>query len=144
MTPFGEAVRSLRAARGITLKKMAADLEISAAYLSALEHGRKGRPSRALVIQLCEYFGIIWDDAEALEQAARHSHPRIVVDTAGLGPRATELANRLARTIRRLPPAAIEGMHRLIDAAEQPAPTRRRARPPARKAQDRSRAGDRE
>ena len=135
MTPFGEAVRSLRAERKITLKAMAADLEISAAYLSALEHGRKGRPSRALLIQICEYFGIIWDDAEALERAARLSHPRVVVDTAGLGPRATELANRLARSMRHLSPATVEAMHRLLDAADRPrARGRRRAEavpPPA-------------
>ncbi|MGE0726368.1 MAG: helix-turn-helix transcriptional regulator [Alphaproteobacteria bacterium] len=131
MTPFGAAVRRLRAERGITLKRMAADLQISAAFLSALEHGRKGRPSRALVVQVCEYFGIIWDDAEAIERAARLSHPRIAVDTAGLSPRATELANRMARTIRDLPPATIEAMHRLIDAAERPIP-RRPPRPRAR------------
>ena len=122
MTPFGEAVRRLRAERGLTLKGMAADLEISAAYLSALEHGRKGRPSRALLIQICEYFGIIWDDAEALERAARLSHPRAVVDTSGLAPRATELANRLARTIRHLSPPTIEAMHRLLDDAEEARP----------------------
>ena len=139
MTPFGAAVRRLRAARGITLTRMAVDLQISAAYLSALEHGRKGRPSRALVVQVCEYFGIIWDDAEAIERAARLSHPRIAVDTAGLSPRATELANRLARTIRDLPAPTIEGMHRLIDAAERPTPRRpprsraRMAPPPPRR-----------
>ncbi|BBK34672.1 transcriptional regulator with XRE-family HTH domain [Stella humosa] len=127
MTPFGEAVRGLRAERGITLKAMACDLQISAAYLSALEHGRKGRPSRALLIQVCEYFGIIWDDAEALERAARLSHPRVVVDTSGLGPRATELANRMARSMRHLSPATVEAMHRLLDAAERPRPGRRRA-----------------
>ncbi|MGE0717061.1 MAG: helix-turn-helix transcriptional regulator [Alphaproteobacteria bacterium] len=128
MTPFGEAVRRLRAERAITLKRMAADLQISAAYLSALEHGRKGRPSRALVIQICEYFGIIWDDAEALERAARLSHPRVVVDTAGLTPRATELANRLARAIRLLDPATVEAIHRVVDAAEGMSPRRRGAR----------------
>ena len=128
MTPFGEAVRRLRAERAITLKAMAADLEISAAYLSALEHGRKGRPSRALLIQICEYFGIIWDDAEALERAARLSHPRVVVDTSGLGPRATELANRMARSMRHLSPATVEAMHRLLDSAEG-ARTRRQRRP---------------
>ncbi|WP_374440084.1 helix-turn-helix domain-containing protein [Stella sp.] len=132
MTPFGEAVRRLRAERGITLKAMAADLEISAAYLSALEHGRKGRPSRALLVQICEYFGIIWDDAEALERAARLSHPRVVVDTAGLAPRATELANRLARSMRHLSPATVEAMHRLLDSAEdaRPRPPRRRRSAP--------------
>lgn len=99
MTPFGEEVRRLRREHGITLKKMAADLQISEAYLSALEHGRRGRPTKVLVRQICGYFNIIWDDAEALERLAALSHPRVTVDTAGLSPKATELANKLAERI---------------------------------------------
>src|SRR5579871_3523848 len=41
MTPFGAKLRELRAARGILLRDMAAALEVSAPYLSALEHGRR-------------------------------------------------------------------------------------------------------
>ena len=44
MTPFGARVRELRAAKGIQLKDMAQDLQVSSAYLSALEHGKRGRP----------------------------------------------------------------------------------------------------
>lgn len=99
MTPFGAKLRELRKARGITLKEMAESLEISSAYLSALEHGKRGRPSPMLVRQICTFFTIIWDEAEELERLARVSHPRVAVDTAGLSPRATELANLLAERI---------------------------------------------
>jgi len=99
MTPFGAKLRELRKARGITLKEMAANLEISSAYLSALEHGKRGKPSPMLVRQICTFFTIIWDEAEELERLARISHPRVAVDTAGLSPRATELANLLAERI---------------------------------------------
>ncbi|HEV7369437.1 helix-turn-helix domain-containing protein [Arenibaculum sp.] len=108
MTPFGTRMRALRAERGVTLKQMAEGLNISSAYLSALEHGRRGQPSTQLVRQICAYFGLFWDDAEALERVAELSHPRIVVDTAGLSPGATELANQLAASIRRLDEATIE------------------------------------
>ncbi|HAC57678.1 MAG TPA: transcriptional regulator, partial [Rhodobiaceae bacterium] len=37
MTPFGRKVRELRAARGLTMKEMAAALRVTPAYLSALE-----------------------------------------------------------------------------------------------------------
>ena len=103
MTPFGERVRALRRERGLSLKRMAADLQISAAYLSALEHGHRSRPSFALVQQICAYFHIIWDEAEELQRLAELSHPRVVIDTAGLSAKATELANRLAETIAELP-----------------------------------------
>ncbi len=110
MTPFAEMVRAHRAGRGITLKRMAADLGLSAAYLSALEHGRRGPPPFGLVQRVCAYFNIIWDEAEALERRAALSHPRVVVDTAGLSPRATELANELAARIRELPDEVLEDL----------------------------------
>lgn len=103
MTPFGRRMRELRARRGITLQDMAAALDISPAYLSALEHGRRGRPSRTRVHQICQYFNIVWDEADELQRLARMSHPRITVDTSGLSPEATELANELAQRIRNLP-----------------------------------------
>jgi len=99
MTPFGAKVRDLRRDRGLSLKKMAADLSVSSAYLSALEHGNRGRPGPGMVMQICAYFDLIWDDAEELKTLAGMSHPRAVVDTAGLSPKATELANLLAERI---------------------------------------------
>jgi transcriptional regulator with XRE-family HTH domain len=114
MTPFGVRMRQLRAERGMALKDMAAALEISSAYLSALEHGKKGTPSPVLVRQICTLFDLIWDEADAIERLARLSDPRVVVDTAGLDPEATELANRLARRIRKLDGATIERLLALL------------------------------
>jgi len=115
VTPFGARLRELRAQRGVTLKDLAAALQVSAAYLSALEHGRRGRPSAGLVHQVNEYFGLIWDDAEDLARLARQSHPRVVLDTAGLAPEVTDLANRLAREIRHVTPAAAAQMAAVLD-----------------------------
>ena len=53
-------------------------------------------------MQICGYFNLIWDEAEDLERLAALSHPRVVLDTAGLSPKATELANLLAERIRDL------------------------------------------
>jgi transcriptional regulator with XRE-family HTH domain len=102
MTPFGEKLRNLRRERGVTLKDMAAALNVSSAYLSALEHGKRGRPSWHLLQSVLAYFNIIWDEAEELVKLARLSHPRITIDTQGLSPKATELANRLSKDIGRL------------------------------------------
>lgn len=110
MTPFGRRLRVLRAQRGQTLKAMAADLGVSPAYLSALEHGHRGRPNRRFVHRVCQSLNIIWDEAEELQRLADLSHPRTTVDTAGLSPEATELANRLAEQIHRLPQDVIERM----------------------------------
>lgn len=107
MTPFGLKLRELRRDHGVSLKAMAEALEVSSAYLSALEHGHRGRPSWWLVQRICGYFHIIWDDAEELQRLAQISHPRVAIDTAGLSPGATELANRLAQVIGKLDEAAI-------------------------------------
>ncbi|MFI5023285.1 MAG: helix-turn-helix domain-containing protein [Alphaproteobacteria bacterium] len=119
MTPFGERVRALRLERGVTLREMAASLQLSAAYLSALEHGRRGRPTDGLVHQVCDYFGLFWDDAEELRRLARLSHPRVTVDTAGLSPAKTELANLLAERIRTLPEPQVKEALRLLKPAER-------------------------
>ena len=114
MTPFGARVRELRQAKGVALKTMAADLHVSAAYLSALEHGHRGRPAPGLVMQIAGYFGLIWDEAEDLKHLADLSHPRVVIDTAGLSPERTELANRLAGGIKNLPDDTIAAVLALI------------------------------
>ena len=111
MTPFGRKIREMRREKGVTLTEMAEALEVSAAYLSALEHGKRGRPSLLLQHQICAYFNIIWDEAEALQRLARLSHPRATVDTAGLSPEATELANLLAERIREMPDDVIRGVY---------------------------------
>ena len=116
MTPFGAKLRELRAARGVTLKAMAEAIGVSAAYLSALEHGRRGAPTWYLVQRIITFFNVIWDEAEELERLAMDSDPRIVVDTAGLSPKATQLANRLARQIGALSEAEITTMLGLLDA----------------------------
>ena len=108
MTPFGERMRKLRVERGLTLKQMAEDIGVSSAYLSALEHGRRGRPGWHLVQRIISYFNIIWDEAEDVARLARISHPRVVLDTSGLDPRATEFANRLADEIARLDRKALD------------------------------------
>jgi transcriptional regulator with XRE-family HTH domain len=99
MTPFGEKLRDLRAERGISQKEMAKAIGVSAAYLSALEHGKRGQPTWDKLQRIIQYFNIIWDEAEELQRLAMISDPRITIDTAGLSPAATELANLLAARI---------------------------------------------
>ena len=117
MTPFGARLRTLRAERGVTLKEMAEALGVSASYLSALEHGRRGAPTWMMVQRIITFFNIIWDEAEDLQRLAALSHPRVVIDTAGLEPEATELANRLAADIRRLHPDDLRDIAARIEAA---------------------------
>lgn len=99
MTPFGERLRELRDQHGMNQKQLAAALHVSPAYLSALEHGRRSPPTFQFVQKVIGVFNIIWDEAEELQRLAALSNPRVTIDTSGLDPAATELANLLARRI---------------------------------------------
>jgi transcriptional regulator with XRE-family HTH domain len=117
MTPFGARVRELRAARAMTLSAMAQMLGVSPAYLSALEHGKRGRPPFALMQGIIHVLGVIWDEADELVRLADISHPRIVIDTSGLDPAATRLANRLASGIAELSPETLARLETVLDLA---------------------------
>lgn len=119
MTPFGEKMRKLRADRAITLKQMSSAIGVSSAYLSALEHGKRGRPGWHLIQRIIAYFNIIWDEAEEVTRLARISHPRITIDTSGLNPLATELANRLADDIGKLEPQTLNELLGVLQAKKQ-------------------------
>ncbi len=124
MTPFGKRLRELRAARGVTMKEMADAIGVSAAYLSALEHGHRGKPTYYLLQRIITFFNIIWDEAEDLERLAQNSDPRVVVDTSGLTPAATTLANRLSRSIRSLSDADVEAILALLETRLKTKPRR--------------------
>lgn len=123
MTPFGERLREMRARRGVQLKDMAAAIGVSAAYLSALEHGRRGKPGFALMQAIIAYFNVIWDEADELKRLVDLSDPRVTVATGGLDPRATLLANRLAREIADLCEDDLDRLLACLDDAKAGTPS---------------------
>ena len=60
---------------------MAEGMGVSAAYLSALEHGHRGAPSFDMLQRITGYLNVIWDGAEELQRVAALSSPRITIDT---------------------------------------------------------------
>ena len=109
MTPFGERLRQLRAERNMTQKQMAARIGVS-----ALEHGHRGVPSWVLLQRIIACLNIIWDDADELQRLALQSAPKVTIDTSGMHPMATELANLLQQSIAGLSAEDLETLiHRL-------------------------------
>ena len=102
MTPFGVKIRDWRQRKNRTLHQQAEALGVTAAYLSALETGTRGRPSAVLVDQICVWLGLIWDDAEELQRLAGLSHPKPTINARGSSAEAVYLANFLAQNIDRL------------------------------------------
>lgn len=102
LTPLGVKLRQLRVDRGVTQAQMAQALDVSSAYLSALEHGKRGLPNWAFVQRIVGYFNLIWDDADELETLVFLSNPRVVLDTTELSPQVTRFANVLSERIGHL------------------------------------------
>jgi len=115
MTPLGLHLQALRAQRNLTQKEMAAAIGVSPAYLSALEHGKRGQPSWALLQRIVGYFNVIWDDADTLQKLAALSDPKTIIDTTDLSAQATLLANVLAQNIDSMDVGQIEKMLDLIN-----------------------------
>jgi transcriptional regulator with XRE-family HTH domain len=120
MTPFGEAVHRLRRQKGVSQKQMAAAIGVSAAYLSALEHGKRGAPSFEFLQRVAGYFNVIWDDADELFGIAAISDPKVVLDTSGLPSSHTAFANRLAGRIRTLSGETIRILEDVLEKARFP------------------------
>jgi len=114
VTPFGEAMRELRQRKGVTQRALAQAIGVTPAYLSALEHGHRGRPTFELLQRIAGYFNIIWDEADDLFRLADTSDPKVVIDTSGLPPEYTLLANQLSKRIRILTPEMVEEINRLL------------------------------
>ena len=93
---------------------------MSSAYLSALEHGKRGRPTFELLQRIAGYFNVIWDEAEELFRLGQTSHPKVMLDTAGLPASYTAFANDLARAIRSLPPGVIEELDQILKKGRLP------------------------
>ena len=102
MTPFGMKIREWRKRKNRTLHQQSDALGVSAAYLSALEIGARGRPSAVLVDQICAWLGLIWDDAEELKRLATLSHPKPTINARGQSSEAIYMVNFLAQNIDRL------------------------------------------
>ncbi len=115
MQDFGAKMRALRAEKGVSQAQMAEALDVSPAYLSALEHGKKGAPSWPMTQKIIHYFGLIWDDAEDLILLAQLSRRRVVVDTSGLDAKASRVANLTAKRIGHLSESELDGLLHILD-----------------------------
>ena len=68
LTPFGKALRVFRLNEKELLKDMAAKLDVTAAYLSAVENGKK-TPTKELMTRLYEHYDFTQKQKEELEEA---------------------------------------------------------------------------
>ena len=72
LTEFGKFVRKLRIDNGIVLGAMAKKIEVSSAYLSAVENGKKAI-TQSLIEKIIEYFSLGTEQVLELKKVADNS-----------------------------------------------------------------------
>ena len=82
LTPFGKELRRLRIDRDMLLKNMADQLEMSSAFLSGVESGRKQIPS-GFVEKLKASFNLSFDEVLALQEAAVMTAREVRINLGG-------------------------------------------------------------
>lgn len=66
MTPFGEYLEQLRRSRYLQQKQLADIMGINPCYVSSLEKGRKGPPSKSVLEQLIEKLDLSQEEEDDL------------------------------------------------------------------------------
>ena len=78
---FGSYVREKRMARGLSLRGLAAKLEVSPVYMSNMENDRRPAPTKEKMDRLIEILGLCQADTELLlDLAAKSKTQRVSAD----------------------------------------------------------------
>ena len=114
MTPFGRFMRNLRTEKGLLLKDVADLLEVTSAYISALEHGKKGAPSGLFISKLETALKLTQEQRTALRRAARDSTSSMQIPSKAT-PFAFETANAFARKLPNLSEQQLRKIKSIVD-----------------------------
>lgn len=115
LTPFGKALRKLRIDGDKLLKDMADGVNVTPAFLSAIEAGRKPIP-HYLIGRIADWMKLSREDVDHLRDAAALSAPRIEIPlskSSSIFDRT--LANQLARNFEELDEGQKFAIKRIMD-----------------------------
>lgn len=118
MTPFGSFMRFIRTEKGLLLKDVADMLGVTSAYLSALEHGKKGQPSAATVSTIENKLKLTPQQRKELREAVRDSAKSVEIPSKAT-PFAFETANAFARKLPNLSEKQLRRIKGILDQEEE-------------------------
>lgn len=119
MTPFGLFMRKLRLEQGLLLKDMADTMDVSSAYLSALEHGKKGVPGADFVSTLENRLKLDAGRRDELRRAVRDSATNLPIPPK-VTPLGFETAHAFARKLPNLSEIQLRQLQKIIGDKEKP------------------------
>lgn len=109
LTEYGKVLRKIRIDRNMLLKEMADSLEVTASYLSAVEHGKREIPLN-WTSKISELYHLSMDERNLLEQAADQSRMSITLKLDGVNAKTNTLVNVFARKFENLNQKDIDKM----------------------------------
>lgn len=118
MTPFGRFMRYIRTEKGLLLKDVANMLGVTSAYLSALEHGKKGQPSATMIATLESKLKLSPQQRRELRDAVRDSMNSMDIPSKAT-PFAFETANAFARKLPNLSEQQLRRIKSILDQGEE-------------------------
>ena len=75
---FGQYIRELRTAKGITLREFARQLEVSPTYVSQIEQDKFSPPAEERIVRMAQILGVDVDELLALAGRVAEDLPEII------------------------------------------------------------------
>ena len=113
MTPFGVYMRTVRAQNNITMKSLAAAIDVSPSYLSSLEHGNRGTPGKEILLKITTYFNLSEKQEFELYQAAKVSSQKLSL-SGNLNPNVYSVAHLFCEVAERLSKAQLNVIEQIL------------------------------
>ena len=114
MTKLGIALRKIRLEKQELLKDMASKLNVSSAFLSAIETGKKKIPAN-FVDKVCEAYGLTDNERVELSHAADMSTQEMRISLEGASPAQHQVALSFAKALNGLTDDDISEIMRVFE-----------------------------
>jgi len=118
LTNFGKALRKMRIDHGEFLKDMAAKLNVTVAYLSAVENGKREVPDEWLG-KLSDKYDLTQDERKELQRYAYEEKESLKIDFSGIEQEEKELALAFARSFKDLSDDDKKVMQRIFEKRQE-------------------------
>lgn len=122
MTPFGFELSKIMASRQVKQCGLADSIGVHPSYLSAVMHGRKGRPGKDLIQKVAAALGLETLEIEALYDAAANSFRELELP---LDANSAErrVARQMVNSMGRLLPEQLKAIESILDLTPRAQPT---------------------
>ncbi|HHU0055813.1 TPA: helix-turn-helix domain-containing protein, partial [Legionella pneumophila] len=114
LTPLGKQIRKYRLDKEMTLSQMASELEVSSAYLSSIETGKRNM-APDLLEKIISYFTLNKEETENMYELADQSQQSIKIPLGDVNNSSKELVAAFARNFSSLSPDQVKKIKRILE-----------------------------